>query len=79
MVVVKGRGRDRGEKGRREGLEERRRGRERGKEKGEDIIHKLLPSLLLPLYVSGSSKNPNINDIHSITCQLRWVWPTPTG
>jgi len=20
-----------------------------------------------------------INDIHSITCQLRWVWPKATG
>ena len=41
-----------GKEGRIGGKEER----ERGKEKGEDIIHKLLPSLLLALYVSGSSK-----------------------
>ena len=27
-------------------------------------------------YVSGSS---NINDMHIITCQLRWVWLTPAG
>ena len=27
-------------------------------------------------YVSGGSK---FNDIHRITCQLRWVWLTPSG
>ena len=31
--------------------------------------------LLECIIVSGS----NINDIHSITCQLRSVWLTPTG
>ena len=53
------------------GERERERQRERGKEKGEDIIHKLLPSLLLALYVSGSSKNPNINGItHHVSIKV---------
>ena len=41
------------------------------------LIHSpVLTTRPLFIYVSGSS---NSNDIHRITCQLRWVWLTPTG
>ena len=31
------------------------------------------------IIVSGLSKNSNNNDIHRITCQLKWVWLTLSG
>ena len=41
-------------------------------------VHMYLIVILayMPIYVSGST---NINDIHRITCHLRWVWLTLTG
>ena len=30
-------------------------------------------------YIEWFKQNSNINDIHRITCQLKWVWLTPSG